>query len=157
MSVSSLRGRKKLVQISLHRPRQCSVLERQCRATAVPQWRAAVLRPSKIGRLPILPLIKLSPRRRCTRRNRFSRSLRNQCGAPRTSMPINQRPMHLDKAWHHALFWRIIAVEKWLPNMLEKKPTYIGILPFGFLSFLWLTCKAPSHVGDLNQGTKLVL
>ena len=45
----------------------------------------------------------------------------------------------------------------WLPNMLEKKPTYIGMLTFGFLSFLWLTCKAPSLVGDLNLATKLVL
>ena len=48
-------------------------------------------------------------------------------------------------------------MEKWLLNMLERKPTYIGILLFGFLSFLWLTCKTPSLVGDLNLVTKLVL
>ena len=28
---------------------------------------------------------------------------------------------------------------------------------FGFLNFLWLTCKAPSQIGDLNQTTKFVL
>ena len=110
-----------------------------------------------MGRLPILLLIKLSPRRRCTRRNKFSRSLRNQCGPPRISMPINQRLMHLDKAWHHALFWGTTVVGKWLQNMLERKPTYIGILLFGFLRFLWPTCKAPSQIRDLNQATKSVL
>ena len=110
-----------------------------------------------MGRLPILFLVKLSPRKRSSTRNRFSRSLRNQYGASRTSMPINQRPMHLYKAWHHALFWRTTTVEKWLPNTLERKPTYIWILLYGFLSFLWLTCKAPSPVGELNLATKLVL
>ena len=48
-------------------------------------------------------------------------------------------------------------MEKWLPNILERKPIYIGILLFGFLNFLWLTCKAPSQIGDLNQATKSIL
>ena len=64
---------------------------------AVQRPRAAVPRPAKMGRLPILLLIKLSPRRRCTMRNMIFRSLRNQCGPPRISMPINQRLMHSTK------------------------------------------------------------
>jgi hypothetical protein len=72
-------------------------------------------------------------------------------------MPTNPSTNHLDKAWLHVLLWETTAVEKWSPNMLERKPTYIGILLFGFLSFLWLTCKALSLFGDLNLATKLVL
>ena len=142
-------------RIGVEQPAQTMAVQRP--RAVVPQWRVAVPCSVKMGRLPILFLIKLSPRRRCSSKNRFSRSPRNQCAATRTSMHINQRPMHLNKAWYHALFWRTTAVEKWLPNMLERKPTYIGILLFGFLRFFWLTCKAPSQIGDLNLATKLVL
>jgi hypothetical protein len=47
----------------------------------VPQSRAAVPLPAKMGRLPILLLIRLSPRR-CSSINRFSKCQRNQCGVP---------------------------------------------------------------------------
>ena len=78
---------------------KCVQFERKGKiGTDQPAQTAAVPPPAKMGRLPILLLIKLSPRRRCTRRNKFFRSLRNQCGPPRISMPINRRLMHLDKA-----------------------------------------------------------
>jgi hypothetical protein len=123
----------------------------------VPWWRAALSLPIKMGRPPILFLIRLSPKRRCPSRNRFSRSQKNQYGALWTSMPNNQRLNHFGKVWLHALFWEATVVEKLLPNMLDRKPMFIRILLFGFLYFLWLTCKAPSLVGDLNLATKLVL
>ena len=87
---------KRKGKIGIDQPAQTAVV--QCPLAAVPRRRVAVPCPAKIGRLPILLLIKLSSRRRCTRRNRFSKSLRNQCGPPKISMPINRRLMHLDKA-----------------------------------------------------------
>jgi hypothetical protein len=72
--------------------------ERSAQTAAVPRIRAVVPRPTKMGRPPILFLIKLSPRSRHHRRSRFSRNQRNQCGALRTSMHTSQGPMHLDKA-----------------------------------------------------------
>jgi hypothetical protein len=78
-------------------------------------------------------------------------------GALWTSIPTNQKLDHFGKVWLRALCWEATAVEKWLPNILDRKPMFIRILLFWFLSFLWLTCKAPSLVGDLKLATKLVL
>jgi hypothetical protein len=47
---------------------------RPARTAAVPHHRVVVPLPAKMGRPPILVLIRLSPRRRCSNRNRFSRN-----------------------------------------------------------------------------------
>jgi hypothetical protein len=64
---------------------------------------------------------------------------------------LNLRPMYI--LWFLCLFnYKLLTlstVNKWkCPNMLDRKPMFIRIPLFGFLSFLWLTCKVPSLVGS---------
>ena len=78
--------------MAVHRPR-----------AAVPRSSSATVKgssaaPRKNGKATNSVPDQTKPKKKVFQQKQVSRSLRNQCGAARTSMAINQRSMHLDKA-----------------------------------------------------------
>ena len=113
--------------------------------------------PIEKGRPPPPPLLMSSPRRRCFIQSRLSRNQRNPSGSLQIDMLINQRQKHLLNVWNLTLFCSTTVRGRCLPSLLAMVEMFIIMLSFGFLKFLWLTCKAPRIFGDLKLGTKLVL